>query len=89
METILALPFAVLMYGAIPVYGVWQVLVLFRRRRWALALSLVPVVPMAMVLYATVEGYRASSNLWPLFLILAAPVAVFWLWLVGRILPAR
>ena len=49
----------------------------------------VPLVPMAWVATVTWQAYHEASNLWPLFLILAAPVAALWLWLVGRILPAR
>ena len=89
MDALLALPFVVLMYGAIPVYAIWQGLVLFRRRGWSLALSLLPALPMGLVLAATLQGYREGSNLWPLLLLLASPVAVLWLWLVGRLLPAR
>lgn len=89
MDMILALPFALLMYGAIPLYGLWQVQAMVRRRGWALVLSLLPLLPMGVVLVVTVQGYVAGSNLWPLLLILAAPVAALWLWIVGRLLPAR
>jgi hypothetical protein len=89
MDLILVLPFAVLMYAAIPVYAVWQVLVLFRRRGRGLVLSLLPVLPMGFVLAATVQAYLQDSTLWPLMLILTAPPAVLWLWLVGHLFPAR
>lgn len=89
MDAILALSLAVVMYGAIPVYVVWQMIALFRRRGWGLALSLLPVLPMAVVLAATVDAWREGSTLWPLMLVLASPVAVLWLWLVGRLMPAR
>jgi hypothetical protein len=89
MDTLATFAFAVLMFGAIPVYAVWQVLVLFRRRGLGLILSLLPVVPMGAILAGAVSAYQQDSNLWPLLLILASPVAVVWLWLVGRILPAR
>lgn len=89
MDAILALLLAVVMYGSIPLYAGLQVLALVQRRGWGWALSLVPLAPMAWVATVTWQAYHEASNLWPLFLILAAPVAALWLWLVGRILPAR
>jgi hypothetical protein len=89
VDTILALPLAVVMYGAIPLYAGLQVLSLLRRRGWGLALSLVPLAPMAWVVTVTWQAWTEGSTPWPLFLILAAPVAALWLWLVGRLSPAR
>ena len=60
-------------------YLVTQVVALRRfRGRWRVA-ALVPLVPMAIVLFYTVSAYRAGSNLFPLVLIFTSPIACFYL----------
>lgn len=67
----------------VPVYPVAQVWVLLRRSGPAFWLSVVPIAPMGILLGVTVHGFMTGSNLAPLLLILASPVAVLWLWLAG------
>ena len=55
-------------------------IVLKGQMKWA---ALLPVLPMLWVAYATADALRAESNLWPLLLILAPPVAIGYLLLVG------
>ena len=42
-------------------------------------LSLLPIPVMAYVVYATVAAFRDHSNMWPILLIIASPVAAFFL----------
>lgn len=73
----------IIVFATVPAYPVAQIWVLFRRQGWSLWLSIVPVFPMAIVLALTVHWHQAGSNLFPLLLIFASPVALLWLWLSG------
>ncbi len=41
-------------------------------------LSLVPILPMVVVCALTASAYRQQSNLWPILLIFAGPVALIY-----------
>ena len=61
------------------VYVFSQIFVPIRLRgawRW---LSLLPIPVMGYVVYATVAAFKIHSNMWPILLILASPVAAFFL----------
>jgi hypothetical protein len=50
-------------------------------------ISLIPVAPMAVVCGLTISGYRQQSNLWPILLIFAGPVALVFVvvvWFAAR-----
>jgi hypothetical protein len=61
------------------VYVFSQILVAFRLRGAWRGLSLLPIPVMTYVVYATVAAFREHSNMWPILLIIASPVAVFFL----------
>lgn len=52
------------------------------RKRWRLA-ALLPLLPMFVIVVLTIQAYRAESNLWPILLIFASPMAAIY---VGVIL---
>ena len=61
------------------VYAAAQIFVPIRLRgtwRW---LSLLPVPCMVYVVYATVAAFKEHSNMWPILLIIASPVAALFL----------
>lgn len=89
MDSLLSVLFGLAAFCSVPVYLIWQVLVLFRRRGWGLILSAVPILPMSVVMAQTVEAYRLESNLWPILLILSAPFAVLWLFLASLLFRGR
>jgi hypothetical protein len=67
----------------IPLYVLLQVVVLRQVRglwRWAAAMPLVGMLPLFVL--AAYE-YSQQSNLWPLMLILASPVAIVWLLIIA------
>ena len=56
-------------------------LLLLRGQSWRVAL--IPVPLMFLVLGVTALGYIAHSNLWPIWLILASPLAALYLLALG------
>lgn len=56
-------------------YVVIQVIAAVRLRGKYRLICLVPVLPMLVVGALTVSAYRQQSNLWPILLIFAGPVA--------------
>src|SRR6266571_5149438 len=48
------------------------------RRAWRIA-AVVPLVGIIPVVVLTFQGYRQQSNLWPIFLLFAGPVALLYL----------
>jgi hypothetical protein len=67
-----------LMFLSVPAYFVAQALGAFLwRGRWRVA-AMAPLVVMAPVLAFTVFALAAGSNLWPLYLIFAAPCAMLY-----------
>lgn len=64
---------------SIPAYFVLQVVLLWRLRDgWRKAIA-VPVIPMLAVVAYTIFAYLDGSNLFPLVLIFAAPIALIYL----------
>jgi hypothetical protein len=75
-----------LIFLAIPGYFLLQAaLTYWTSGGWRKA-TLVPAVIMVPVLVYTVLAFAAQSNLWPLLLILSAPLACLYLVVVGVIL---
>ena len=66
-------------------YVVAQALALYRLRgsmRWAV---FVPVLPMLWVAYITADAWAAQSNIWPIVMIFASPVALVYVALVALV----
>ena len=61
------------------VYTFVQIFVPLRLRSAWRGLSLFPIPVMAYVVYATVAAFNQHSNMWPILLIIASPVAAFFL----------
>lgn len=59
-----------------------QIGAVVRLRGWPRRIALLPVIPMAWVTYVTIQAFRNDSNLWPIILILASPVAAFFIFVV-------
>jgi hypothetical protein len=68
---------------ALPTYLVVQLIVLIRWRGAAFWAATVPLVVMGTAFAAFVQGTRTGSNLAPLFMVLAAPPCLLWLWIVS------
>jgi hypothetical protein len=74
---------------AVLAYCVLQVVVLVRAKgamRWAAAVPLLVMVPVVVL---TVIALARASNLWPLLLLFAGPVALLYVAVVAVILWAR
>jgi hypothetical protein len=68
-----------LIFPSVPGYFLLQAALTFwTRRGWRIA-SLVPAAAMVPILATTVIAFAAQSNLWPIPLLLAAPVAFLYL----------
>ena len=68
-----------LIFLSVPGYFLLQAALTFwTRRGWRIA-SLVPAVAMLPILASTIIAFAAQSNLWPIPLLLAAPVAFLYL----------
>ena len=75
-----------LIFLSVPGYFVLQAALTFwTSHGWRIA-SLVPACAMVPILVSTVIAFAAQSNLWPIPLILAAPVACLYLILLSVIL---
>jgi hypothetical protein len=74
MKAILAL-FLLAMYLPAIAYIPLQSFALWRLKGGPRKLALLAVPPMLLVVYLTVYAYMQQSNLWPILLILSAPVA--------------
>ena len=61
------------------VYTFAQIFVPLRLRGAWRGLSLLPIPVMAYVVYATVAAFNQHSNMWPILLIIASPVAALFL----------
>lgn len=75
----LALAGGLLLYGPVLLYLWLQGVALWRWRGWWLIPALPPLVVMGPTAVQTVEAFRAESNLWPIMMILTAPLAAIWL----------
>jgi hypothetical protein len=78
-----------LIFLAIPGYFVLQAALTFGTSGGWRKATLVPAVIMAAVLAYTVLALAAQSNLWPLLLLLSAPLACLYLVVLGVILLFR
>lgn len=66
----------------VPIYAVLQILALWRWRGLSFWLALIPLAVMGWAVSVHLDGSQAGSNLAPIFIIVAAPLCLFWLWLV-------
>lgn len=57
-------------------YVVIQALTIFTLKRPYLFASLIPLSAMLVVGLITISAYRGQSNVWPILLVLASPVAL-------------
>jgi len=64
-------------------YLTLQVLTLCVLKRPIWYLALLPLIPMAFVVVMTLTAYLQASNLWPIVMIFASPLAVLYLLVVG------
>lgn len=74
--------FGIALMSALPVYLVAQVVILFRWRGWARWLTLPPMLLMAAAIVLYFQAEAQGSNLAPLFMFLAAPFCLLWLWVI-------
>jgi hypothetical protein len=75
-----------LIFLSVPGYFLLQAALTFwTRRGWRIA-SLVPAAAMLPILATTIIAFAAQSNLWPIPLLLAAPVAFLYLVLLSVLL---
>jgi hypothetical protein len=75
-----------LIFLSVPGYFLLQAALTFwTRRGWRIA-SLVPAAAMVPILATTVIAFAAQSNLWPIPLLLAAPVAFLYLIILSVLL---
>ena len=73
----------VAIWGGLLVYPVLQYIALRRLRgRWWRAMAILPLIPMAPVLAVTLVAILQNSNMWPIWLIFVAPLALLYLGLV-------
>lgn len=79
MET----PFGLAVMLMVPVYPVAQGVALVRWRGVAFWLALAPAAVMGLAFAACIAGTRAGSNLAPIFMVLATPACLLWLWMVS------
>ncbi|MGH6895472.1 MAG: hypothetical protein ACREJ5_02840 [Geminicoccaceae bacterium] len=75
-----------LIFLCIPAYLVLQIVLVFLTSGGWRKASLAPAVIMIPILAYTVLAFAAQSNLWPLLLLFAAPVACLYLVLLTVIL---
>ncbi len=74
------------------VYVVMQIIAAIKLRGLGRWLSLLPVPIMLYVLWITGQAYHLDSNIWPIMLILASPIAVAYLifsFLIYCLIPRR
>jgi hypothetical protein len=79
MDYFLGVLFFALIWGSVLAYVVLQLYALVRCKGWWRGTALVALLGMTPVVWITIIGYNEESNLWPIFLILASPVAVAYL----------
>jgi hypothetical protein len=71
METLLGL----IAFAAVPAYPALQIMALIKLKGGWWYAAAVPLLAMVPIAVFTVLAFLQQSNLWPLFLILAAPIA--------------
>jgi len=60
-------------------YPILQVLIVLKTNKWWRIFSILPLLPMAYVIFITIIGYNQSSNLWPIIYLFTAPIAILYL----------
>ena len=65
-----------LLWLTVPAYVILQILVLARSSGWDRVAAGVPLVIMVPVFAITIVNLARESNLWPLLLLFASPVAL-------------
>ena len=65
-------------------YFVFQIRALIKLRGGRRLFAAVPLLFMIPILVISVEDLLKGSNLWPIFLIVASPVACVWLWIAFK-----
>jgi len=70
------------MFWCFPLYVALQILAVFKLRRLWLLAALAPAPFMLYVLWFTVLAFTQQSNLWPIVLLFASPVAFAYMLLV-------
>jgi len=77
-----------LIWLAVPAYIIMQFVVIWRSSgssRWIAALPLVVMIP---VFVLTAVSFAQESNLWPLWLLFASPVALYYVVVIAFMQPA-
>jgi len=65
-------------------YLVFQTRALIKLRGGRRIFAAVPLLFMIPILAVSIEALLKGSNLWPIFLIFASPVACVWLWIAFK-----
>jgi hypothetical protein len=66
-------------------YLIAQTIALLRLRGQTRMWAAVPIPFMAVVLYVTLDAFAQQSNLWPIVMIFASPVALAYVLVVGLV----
>lgn len=67
----------------VPAYVILQILVLARSSGWSRITAALPLAAMIPIAVITVIDLGQGSNLWPLLLLLASPVALLYVAIIG------
>jgi hypothetical protein len=70
-------------------YVIAQIVAVVRLRGRARIWAAVPIPFMVLVLYVTLNAFAQKSNLWPITMIFASPVALAYVLLVGIVVFTR
>jgi hypothetical protein len=71
------------------VYLGLQIAAVIRLRGARRLVSIIPVLPMIWVVAFTISAFREQSNLWPILLILASPLAAIFIAVVYLTVPKK
>jgi hypothetical protein len=77
----------VLVIVPVALYLTVQILAGIKLRGVARLLAVLPLIPMVWIAVVTVGAYRQESNLWPILLIFASPMAALYIgvvWVVAK-----
>ena len=78
-----------LIWLALPAYSILQIVVIRRSSGVSRWVATVPLVFMVPIVLLTVVGLVQESNLWPLLLLFASPVAFLYVLVAFFVLPKR
>ena len=76
---------AILIPSSVLIYPPLQIFALFKLRSLWRFFALLPLLPMGYVLTVTIVAFLHESNVWPILLILIAPLALLYLILLFAI----